>query len=205
MKSNALTPAILALGIFIAIISFSLFNPTITGFVPATILTQNLSISINQSQDFLVTSESQSRFTVTSLKISGNISGNGKVKVFLDNGKGEEVLIYENVEKSRESKGLVSVTARVIEPNKKEQGQKESLDSKALILKPLKNPLRKEEFTDTNDTNNIVNGPFFNQCIETCAMSMKLSKGISYRLVALVEENTTLTIKEIIYQIEEEK
>lgn len=201
MKLSAIMP-FAVLGIFAVIISISFLNPNITGYVSANVFTQNLDININESQDFLLTSDSKNPFIVTSLRVSGNISGDGIVRIYLDTGKGQTALIYENTEAKRENNGFVSITGRQIESYEQtEAGEMEEGENISLLIRPLKNPLKKEEIGPNNATT--VSGVFANKCIETCSMYMYLSKETTYRLVVLMEEGTKVRIENIVYQIEE--
>lgn len=203
MKFSAVAPFIV-FGLFAVVIGASLFNPNITGYVPANIFTQNLNIDINESQDFLLTSDSKSPFIVTSLRISGNISGNGVVKVYLDAGKGQTALIYENIQKKRENKGFTPVTGRPIESHDDQAESEKDEKNITLVIKPLKNPLKKEELDYSANGSKTIKGDFVNKCLETCAIYMQLSKDTVYRLAVLVEEGTTLRIDSIVYQVKED-
>ena len=86
---------ILLLGIF----TFALNKPSITGHVLININRQSLDIVIDESQNFLLSSDSVEPFVITSFKVSGNITGDGQVKVYIDTGRGQRVLVFENIQK----------------------------------------------------------------------------------------------------------
>ena len=73
----------MVLVLFISFITYASFKPSITGHVSANVYHQNLDLVINKSQNFLLSSDNLEPFIVSSLKISGNITGNGQVKVYI--------------------------------------------------------------------------------------------------------------------------
>ncbi|MBW2975230.1 hypothetical protein KY366_05925 [Candidatus Woesearchaeota archaeon] len=173
----------------------------ITGYVSSNVYKQDLNLVINQSQNFILTSVNDDPFTITSLKFSGNILGNGQVKIYIDTGRGQKVLIYENIAgKEEEEKGLLDVTGMA---TKAIENEETSREDKYLIIRPLKSFLDKEIFDEITNGLALVNGAFIQQCIETCFINMKMSKNTEYRLVFFVEKGTIVEIDEILYQINE--
>ena len=157
---------------------------------------------INESQNFLLTSDNLEPFTITSFKISGNITGNGQAKIYIDSGKGQRVLVYKNIEK-KEKTGLSTITGAStesdIESNKDKRTDKQD---KWLVIKPIKVLLEKEVFDEIGNDEYLMNGAFSWQCIESCFVRMEISRNIAYRLVFLVEEGTILKIDEVVFQTE---
>jgi len=186
--------------LFIGLMGYAFYNPSITGHVSANIYRQNLNLMINESQNFLLTSNELDSFFITSFKISGNITGNGQVKVYIDTGTGQKVLVYENMAGKKEDKntGLISITGRVIEIVEA-RGVDEGV--KRLVFRPIETLLEKEVFDEVGRDLILVNGAFTEQCIDTCFMHMEISKNISYRIVFLVEKGTVLRINDIVFQI----
>ena len=183
------------------IIGVSLYyKPTITGYVPAKTYTQNLSLVINKSQNFLLTSDNLEPFTIESFKISGNISGNGQVKIYIDSGKGQRILVYKNIVKKKDKSGLSAITGQVVGPTESNNVNK---NDKWLIIKPINILLEKEAFDDINADDYLESGAFNQQCSETCFIKMDMSRNIAYRLIFLVEKGVVLRINEIVYRTEE--
>jgi|SRR3989338_164139 len=193
----------LFLGSFIFIIAalfgLTFINPNITGHVLVNINRQNLNIMINESQNFLLTADNEEHFTITSFKISGNITGNGRVKIYIDNGRGQRLLVYKNIAKnSAEQKSLPKITGAVTEKIKKENANDEWL-----VIKPINTLLEKEIFDEVGSDESLVNGQFAEQCMDTCFMKMQISRNIAYRFIFLVEHGNTLKINEIVYRTED--
>ena len=185
-----------------AVLIFS--NPSITGHVPVNIYTQNLNLVINKSQNFLLTSDNSEPFIITSFKISGNITGDGQVKIYIDTGKGQKILVYDNIQKKDTPTGLHEITGSITDKSiKNATGKNISNDDKWLVIKPIKTLLEKEVFDEVGNDEILVKGYFNQQCIETCLMKMEISREIAYRLIFLVEDATVLKINKILYQTEE--
>ncbi|MBW2976653.1 hypothetical protein KY347_04365 [Candidatus Woesearchaeota archaeon] len=181
-----------------ALIVSLFYKPAITGYVPTDINRQKLKLELNESQNFILASNNITPFTVTSFRISGEIIGEGQVKIYIDTGKGQTLLVYENIGKKGEyKKGLVSITSMAAADKKSEGGNKEN---GLLVITPLKPLLTKEVFDEVGNFSVLVNGVFTDQCIETCFINMEISKEISYRLVFLIEKGTILKVNEIVYQ-----
>ena len=197
--------------LFIALISSLFYKPSITGHVPVKIYTQNLSLVINESQNFLLTSDNTEPFLVASFKISGHIAGNGRVKIYIDSGRGQKLLVYNNIADKEDDKGklssitgreddqseLSSITGGAIETP---ESKSENKNDKWLIIKPIKPLLEKEIFDEIGANEHLANGDFKWQCRDTCFMSMEMSRNLAYRLVFLVEKGTILRIDEILFQ-----
>ena len=201
MNSRLNARVVLISLLFIALISSLFYKPSITGHVPVKIYTQNLSLVINESQNFLLTSDNTEPFFVASFKISGNIAGNGKVKIYIDSGRGQKLLVYKNTAGEEEDKGklfsITSITGGAIEASETES---ENKNDKWFIIKPIKPLLEKEVFDEIGANEQLVNGDFKWECRETCFMSMEMSRNLAYRLVFLVEKGTILKIEEILFQ-----
>lgn len=186
-----------------AVLIFS--NPSITGHVPVNIYTQNLNLVINKSQNFLLTSDNSEPFIITSFKISGNITGDGQVKIYIDTGRGQKILVYDNIVQKKDAQaGLHGITGSITDKSiKNATGENTSKDDKWLVIKPIKTLLEKEAFDEVSNEEILVKGDFNRQCIETCLIRMEISRKIAYRLRFLVENGTVLKINEIVYQTEE--
>src|SRR3990167_1825551 len=81
------------------LISIASFFPDsgITGFVSIETKKQKLDLSIENSQSYILTTSSKEPFQITSLKLSGEIIGQGIVKAYIDNGQYQRILIYSNI------------------------------------------------------------------------------------------------------------
>jgi len=191
--------------LFIAgLFGFSFLNPSITGHVSVNINRQNLDLIINESKNFLLTSDNLEPFIITSFKLSGNIAGDGQVKIYIDTGKGQRLLVYDNIFiKKDERGGLSAITGQAIDDTAEEDAERREGTNKGdkwLIIKPIRILLEKEVFEEINDDKYLISEEFNDKCKETCLINMEMSRNVAYRLVFLVEKGTILKLNELIYQ-----
>ena len=72
----------------------------------------------------------------------------------------------------------------------------------SLILEPDKTiAIPSIEITENQE---FVNEPFYNECVETCFISLPFSPDISHNLIFYIGENTKLKITKISYTIASE-
>lgn len=194
---------IFVLAIVVLLIGYSFINPSITGHVSAAVNKQKTDLVINESKNFQLTTYSEKPFLITSFKISGNVSGSGQVRIYIDTGKGQKLMVYNNVGKKKTYKNSFSkITANVI-ANSKEKNE-DVKESKVLELKPLSILFEREVFSIVNDDEILIPGVFDDECADTCLINMEIAKDISYRLVFLVEKGTILRVNEITFNSFEE-
>lgn len=172
-------------------------NPGITGYVSIEIKTQEIDLTIANSQSYILTTNSKEPFYLTSLQFSGEVIGDGSVKVYVDNGQGQKILIFSNIIKK--DKGLDSITGM----NKitggvvgTDQGTQEEY---YLVIEYLENI--EEEPGEIAEDKELAAGNFKNKCVDTCFIEMLLSEEIGYQLLFYVEEGTILRLDEIVYNI----
>ena len=187
--------------LLIIMFTLSFNNPTITGNIPANVYTQKLDLVINESSNFLLTSDNLEPFIITSFKISGNVIGNGQAEIYIDTGRGQNILVYKNIVKREDDQlELFELTGQAVENI---EGENVNRHDKWLVIKPIKILLKKEDFDLIGNDEYLVNGNFMWQCRDTCLMNMEMYRKVAYRLVFLVEEGTTLKIDEILFQTED--
>lgn len=177
----------------------SLFPDTgITGYVSVDVRKQPVDIAVANSQSYLLTTTSEEGFELTSFKISGELIGEGKASVYLDNGQGQKILVFTNIIDSR--KGLGSVTGMkeisglVTGPDTEAQGD--------LILEYLENI--DGSFRDLKDQEELFSGKFEEKCVDSCFINMPLNSDLSYLLLFYVEEGAILNINEVVYTAKQE-
>jgi len=158
-------------------ISISFWNPSPTGFVPASVAHEPLDLLIEGSQIYKM--RFNETVTLHSFGISGDITGDGTAYIFLDNRDGQRLLVYSNVRAPRDLGGAAWITGLATSANI-EPGRK--IDATI--------PLESGE--------ELIMGPFINECIQTCTTPPDFSRDL-YDLVFLVEDGTVLDISEIIY------
>ena len=161
--------------------------PKFSSFVSAKPIVQDLNLELYQSQMFEFSIEEES-FRFTSLSLSGFVEGKEPVQMYLENDKGEKLLIYTNVkEKSRSGDlitGLVS-----------EEGQDRDTKSFILVQDEILSSLNLEITEDQE----LKYGSFYNECSETCFIDPLFSQNANYKLVFYLGENARLKINKIVY------
>ena len=171
-------------------------GPSITGYQLLDFVVEDLDISVSQSQEYTLSGSGED-FLLTSLKVAGEVIGDGKVEVYLDNGNGQRLLIYANNRPYANSMELI--TGMAISPEELESGE-EPKQGSHLLIDPLRftdekpKPLKEEEQTDS--------GAFANECVDSCFIRMLMSEETVYALVFLVEEGTTLRVDKIFYTVD---
>lgn len=202
MSTNANTlqkiEIIVSIGLILVLTAFLLGNPNITGYLSLDFVMQDLNLTLSQSQNYIITSTNPEPFILTSFKISGEVIGDGRVEVYLDNNQGQQLLVYKNVKQKQRGMGLI--TGMFIAGEKqteKEKAKKESY----LVIKPgedIQNP-KMLELSEKEET---VSEIFSNECTDTCFIKMELSDKIAYNLIFKIEPGTTLKLDNIVYTIE---
>jgi hypothetical protein len=80
---------------------------TFTGYVSGlnlTIYSQNLDVLVDGSQSYTLATEGNN-LNLESFMIDGEVVGKGRVEILLDNGKGQQYLVYENILKKPDFSG----------------------------------------------------------------------------------------------------
>ena len=187
--------------VLLLIVSFLSFFPNagITGYVSVESKTQAVDLAIVNSQSYILTTNAEEQFHLTSLKLSGEVIGDGIAKAYIDNGQGQKILIYSNV--AKKAKGLTTVTG-MDKITGGVVGVDSETDADSLIIDYLENiDDVKEELTEIADDQELLKGQFNDECTDSCFIEMLLDKDIGYQLLFYVEEGTILNIYELIYTI----
>ena len=175
--------------------------PGITGHVSSDLNTQKVDLMIEESQVFEITADSKYPFYITSFRLSGSFMGDGASEIYLDNGQGQQLLVFSNIrEKQTGMGGLTGITAKVI-------GADESFNEigpeKYLVLIPgdavNQNPINKP-----GEDEEIFEGGFESECDDTCFIEMEMSQDLSYNLIFKMEQRTKIHLTKIQYMIKEE-
>jgi len=186
-------------GIF-AVAMFLLPTPlTFTGYVSGlnmTIYSQDLDLYVDGSQSYTLTSEGN--LNLRSFMLDGEVIGDGRVEIFLDNGKGQQFLIYENVEKNPGFNGPHLLTGVPI-TGKSITGIDGVEEKKGLWLVIQKKSPIKYEFSPLKEGEYIVPGEFYASCAETCNMPQNLFNSNAYQLIFRLESGTAVKLNAIKY------
>lgn len=173
-------------------------KPGITGFVSVETKKQKIDLTIANSQSYILTTSSQEPFYLTSLKLSGEVIGEGIAKVYITS-EGQKVLVYSNIIKKDQGldtiTGMDKITGNVV-------GSNQETEEDSLIIEHLENI--EAEPTTLAEDEAITSGTFEDTCIDSCFIEMLLNKDIAYQLLLYVEEGTILNINEISYTIKKD-
>ena len=180
--------------LFVGVVSF-FPNPGITGYVSVESKKQRVDLTIANSQSYILTTNSEEPFYLTSLKLSGEVIGEGIAKAYIAT-KEQNILIYSNVVKKDEGIGSVTgmegITGNVV-------GVDPELEGDSLIIEHLENI--EGEIGVIREGETIIKGNFEDSCVDSCFIEMLLDKDIGYQLLFYVEEGTILKLNEISYTI----
>ena len=202
MNHEQLKKVELFIVICLLLVGFLTFFPRIglTGHVSTDLSTQHVDINIAKSQIFHITTSDAESFNIVSFKISGEIIGDGIAEVYLDNGQGQELLVFNNVKlKETGIGGLTGITAKVIGV---EEQFEEVQPEKVLLIKPgeiIDNML----LTKPTEEEEVFNGNFESECDETCFIEMELNAQLGYNLIFKLEDGTSVHLTKIQYIVKE--
>ena len=174
----------------------------IVGFVPIEIKSQQIDLSAPVSTSFVMFSEKNMLFNLTSFRMSGEVTGEGRAEIVLDNGLGQELLIYSNI-KQRQGNLITGMSVS-------DEGDPLPADAKISPVAPPQAWLKisageelgempKRELGDDKET---VSGRFQHECRDTCYMNMKMKQGLYYTLKVRVDPGTEVKINELKYVLE---
>lgn len=175
-------------------------NSGITGHFSADFKSQFIDISIEQSQSYIITSTSNEPIKLSSFRLSGDITGNGYVYIFIEDSAGVRYTVYENVREKEE--GLPEITGMSILPDVRADEPEETEDEKLLMLVPLEN-VEWEKTRELKVNEEYISGQFENKCSQTCFIEMDLSSENTYKLVFMIQPRTRLELTKIMYSLNE--
>ena len=112
----------IAVLLVLGLTAFLIGNPNITGFLSLDFVMQDLNLTLSQSQNYIITSTNPEPFTLTSFKISGEMIGDGRVEIYIDNGQSQQLLVYRNVKQKQ--RGMALITGMFIEGEKQTEKEK---------------------------------------------------------------------------------
>lgn len=187
--------------ILLAMVSvITLFGkPGITGFVSVETKVQSIDLSIANSQSYVLTTNQDVPVHLTSLKLSGEVIGKGLVEAYVADSQ-NKILIYSNIAKKETGVGSITgmgkITGNVVGVNG------EAAQDDYLVIDFLENV--KDELGKPGENEEITNGPFKDQCINSCFIDMSVTKDRAYQLLFYVEEGTVLNINQIVYNIKKD-
>jgi hypothetical protein len=202
-------------GILIASLMLLNHSSNLTGYVSAlnvTVYVQNIEIVIDGSQSYSLASMSSGNLNLKSLRIDGEVVGNGRVEVFLDNNAGNQYLVYENVREKPDYTRRNPITAMVVSTDSAVSsmsgevvGDGSTIDKKVgtwLVIQPKKYNVA-YEFEPLQDNEVLVTGDFYTNCMETCDISPGEFNSGSYNLIFRIENGTFVNLRKLEYTLHE--
>jgi hypothetical protein len=173
----------------------------ITGFVPVEIKSQPINLVAKEPKGFVLSSERGEQFNLTSLRLSGEVTGTGRAEIVLDNGLGQELLIYSNI---KEKKGNMITGMAVGTGNEAPSNTKaeEAPENAWLMITPSQEQLAEGPRTELGAGKEAVQEKFQHSCVDTCYMEMRMQRGLYYTLKVMVDAGTEVTINELAYVLE---
>lgn len=178
-------------------------TPSIIGFVPIEIKSQPIDLAATQPTRFVMFSEKEQEFSLTSLRISGEVLGEGRVEILLDNGLGQELIVYSNI-RQKEGNMITGMSVNE-EPAALPQGAKvEDVPEAQAWFKitPATEPLNEQPSKELGSDQRTITGKFQYECKDTCYMNMKMKKGLYYTMKVRMDTATEVRINELKYTLE---
>jgi hypothetical protein len=185
-------------------VSVSTGTPTVVGFVPIEIKSQAIDLYAKEPTKFVVFSEKDQEFAMTSLRLSGEVTGEGRAEIVLDNGLGQELMIYSNI-KSKQGNMITGMSVSDSEGQPLPEDVKVDsvpMDQAWFKITPSTDALSELPSTDLGNDKMTIAGKFQNDCKDTCYMNMKLKKGLFYTLKIRVDPGTEVRVNELKYTLE---
>ena len=175
----------------------------IVGFVPIEIKSQPIDISASEPSSFVLFSEKEESFDLTSFRISGTVKGEGRAEIVLDNGRGQELLLYSNV-KQKQGNLITGMVVQGEEHPLPENAEIEQLEGDKAWFKISTSGDKIDELPiiSIDGGMTVIDGNFEHACTDTCYMNMKMKKGLYYTLKIRVDEGTEVNINELKYTLE---
>jgi hypothetical protein len=178
--------------------------PGIVGFVPVEIKSQLISLVATEPTSFVIFSEREEQFELTSLRISGEVIGTGRAEIVLDNGLGQELLLYSNI-KQKQGNMITGMAVRGGGEPLPEDAEIKHIDPSQAWFKIAPNEdleVAERPTEELGDDKQAVAGEFQHSCVDTCYMNMKMKLGLYYTLKVKLDPGTEVRINELKYMLE---
>jgi len=158
--------------LLVSVVSF-FPNTGITGFVSIESKKQEIDLSIANSQSYILTTNSIQPIYLTSLKLSGNVVGDGIAKAYITT-ENQKILIYSNIIRKDQGldtiTGMKGITGGVVGVDSETEGSETEKDY--LIIEHLENI--EEDLGTIADDEMLTSGTFQDICIDSCFIEMLL-------------------------------
>lgn len=167
--------------------------------VNITMYTQSLDITADGSQYYSLASIDSKNLDLKSFLISGEVIGDGRAEILLDDGK-HQLLVYENKIKTRDASKYGITGAALTD----ETGNAENIEEGVwLAIEPSKTI--DYDFLPLGENEQLVRGAFGKRCIETCNIPEGFFNAASYNLIFRLEKGTAVKLHSIDYTVHGEE
>jgi hypothetical protein len=198
LKNKSKSFLFLLIIVAIVLAPLLIFGSSITGFIAVDSKTQILNMTFTESQALNIKSQNNEQVHLSSLSISGEVIGNGKVIVYIANGD-KRALVYTNVNKKKTVPpitGAFSGTAITYKINNRNLGRNTS-DLIFELGRKLDWQINPTSFDESSK--NSANGSFTSICINSCYLNPADFTASNFELQIFVEPGTLFNLKEITY------
>ncbi len=182
MERKRVVMAIIVVIILIGVLFFN--DPSITGYVPTTTYSENVDIDVVKSQELYIQSKDGLPMSITSLLLTGEVTGEGLVNVYLKDPREHKLLVFSNKEKK--GSALETITGMAVH------------EINVIPGKTI------NKIETVSERYNKIPGKFINQCKETCSLDPKIFVSNQFVLEVIIEPGTTLHILGIKFSLEED-
>lgn len=173
--------------------------PGLTGHVSSDLSTQIVDFLVDQSQVFEISTDS-GQFYIKSLRLSGEIIGEGVAEIWLDNSEGQRLLVFSNIrEKDSGISSLTGITAKAVAVG--DEIKEDPVFEKKITL-TASDYLNTGPATQIAKGQETFNGAFESECIDTCFIKMRMNKELRYNLIFRLESGTEIRLTKIQYTAE---
>jgi hypothetical protein len=179
--------------------------PEIVGFVPVSIESQYIDILALGSSTIILFTDAVTSFNLTSLRLSGVINGTGRVEILLDNGIGQELLLFSNLKKKQGNliTGMAAGESEAAKSAFKKVGD-ENADAAADAWLKLSAPEKLNELPAfvVGDDETTFEGDFQNSCVDACFMNMKMKRNLFYQIKIRMDPGVQVRLTSLKYTLE---
>lgn len=191
----------------IAIIAMAMLQSplTFTGYVSGlnlTIYSQDLNVLVDGSQSYTLAT-GDGTLHLKSFMIDGEVIGTGRAEILLDNGKGQQFLVYDNKQKKLDHSGpsITGISAGITGKSISDIGGVSDQKGIYLVMRPKQ--AINYEFLPLAENEEVISGEFYSVCAETCNMPKYTFNSHTYELVFRLEKGTAVKLKEIKYILQD--
>ncbi|HII72616.1 TPA: hypothetical protein HA265_07705 [Candidatus Woesearchaeota archaeon] len=174
-------------------------GPSITGFQAVDFVIEDIDLDIAKSQVYTFSAAGSDELLLTSIRLSGEVLGDGKAEVYLDNGRGQRLLIFSNVNPL--GSGMDAITGMATGPGSDGEQKAEPKVGNHLLIQPV-DLVPDLVILPVGEGEELSKGVFGNECRDTCYIRMSMSSATKYKLLFMVQEGTLLKVDKLLYTLD---